>query len=161
MARGASLSNGVTRMPGLLIWNNIIRMTKDKEYFVTRPVQRPPTHPGTMIKEDLFPRIKMSTTEVAAVLGISRQQLHRILAGTQSVNAPIALKLGKLTGVSADLLMNMQQAFDLWTARIELADELASISPSVARDDESAYKKSVSAKRRRGPKRLPDRKSDS
>lgn len=140
-------------MPGLLILNSIIRMKKNKEYFVTRPIQRPPTHPGTVLKEDVLPVTGMSTTEIAAVLRISRQHLHRILAGTQSVNAPIALKLAKLTGVSADLLLNMQQAFDLWTARLEIADDLASITPAVAREHESAYQKSTSDKRRKGHKR--------
>ena len=50
------------------------------EYFVKRPLKRPPVHPGEILREDVLPTLGLSVSEAARRLGISRQQLHRVLA---------------------------------------------------------------------------------
>ena len=59
------------------------------EYFVKRPLKRSPVHPGEILREDMLPTLGLSASEVARRLGISRQQLHRVLACTH----PISLAL--------------------------------------------------------------------
>jgi plasmid maintenance system antidote protein VapI len=39
----------------------------------------------------------------------------------------MALRIGKLCGGSAELWLRMQQAHDLWQARIDLADVIGAI----------------------------------
>ena len=55
------------------------------EYVVKRPVKRPPLHPGELVREEVLPALGLSVSETARRLGISRQQLHRILACTHPI----------------------------------------------------------------------------
>ena len=48
---------------------------------VTRPRQMPPVHPGTILRDDVLPALNISVSAAARELGLSRQTLHRILAG--------------------------------------------------------------------------------
>ncbi len=98
-----------------------------KEYPVTRRPQRPPVHPGEILKEDVLPALELSVSEAARQLRISRQTLHRILKGTHAVTPEMAVRLGKFCGNGPRLWLRMQQSFDLWKANEKLADELAQI----------------------------------
>ena len=69
-----------------------------REYTVTRPVKRQPTHPGEMLREDVLPALGLSVSEAARRLGISRQQLHRVLACTHPITTEMALRIGKFAG---------------------------------------------------------------
>lgn len=93
-----------------------------------RPVrQRPPTHPGEILREDVLPELRLSVAEAARHLRVSRQRLHRLLAGSAPVTAEMALRLGRFCGNGPDLWLRMQQAHDLWHARERLGAELEAI----------------------------------
>ena len=83
-----------------------------------------PMHPGEMLREDVLPALGRSKTEIARLLGISRQTLYDILDQKQPVTPGMALRLGKLLGNGPDLWINLQRAFDLAAAEQELAAEL-------------------------------------
>lgn len=103
------------------------------EYAVRRPLNRPPVYPGEVIREDVLPALSLSVSEAARRLGISRQQLHRILACTHPVTVEMALRIGRLAGNGPGLWLRMQQAYDLWHAEQRLKDELDGItSPEAA-----------------------------
>ena len=68
------------------------------EYFVKRPLKRPPVHPGKILREDVLPTLGLSVSEAARRLGISRQQLHRVLACTHPITTGMALRIGKFAG---------------------------------------------------------------
>jgi addiction module HigA family antidote len=91
------------------------------------PQKRPPTHPGTILREDVLPSLGLSVSEAARQLRVSRQTLHRILAGTSAVTPEMAVRLGKFCGNGAGLWLKMQEAFDLWHAERRLAKELDKI----------------------------------
>ena len=55
--------------------------------------------------------------EAAASLGVTRQQLYRVLNGTSAVRPEIAFRLEKAIGTSADTRLKMQAAFDLARVR--------------------------------------------
>ena len=97
------------------------------EYVVKRPVKRPPIHPGELVREEVLPALGLSVSEAARRLGISRQQLHRVLAGTHPITTEMALRLGKFAGNGPALWLRMQQAYDLWHAEQRLQGELAKI----------------------------------
>jgi antitoxin HigA-1 len=98
-----------------------------REYLVhTRPHRRP-THPGELLKEDVFPALRVSVSEAARKMRISRQTLHRILARDAGVTPVMAARLGKFCGNGPGLWLKMQQAYDLWHAEQRLADELSKI----------------------------------
>ena len=89
--------------------------------------RRPPTHPGEILREDVLPSLGLSVTAAARQLRISRQTLHRILAGTSAVTPEMAVRLGKFCGNGPGLWLRMQEAFDLWHAEKRLAGELEKI----------------------------------
>lgn len=107
------------------------------EYFVKRPLKRPPIHPGEILRGDVLPKLGMSVSEAARRLGISRQQLHRVLACTHPITTDMALRIGKFAGNGPGLWLRMQQAYDLWYAENRMKDELSEIE-TVASSESSA-----------------------
>ncbi len=103
-----------------------------EEYFVTERPSRPPTHPGEMLREDVLPALELSVSEAARQLGVSRQTLHRIMAGTHSITPEMAVRLGKFCGNGPRLWLAMQQAYDLWHAERRLRDQLEQIPTHAA-----------------------------
>ena len=97
------------------------------EYFVKRPLKRSPVHPGEILREDVLPTLGLSVSEAARRLGISRQQLHRVLACTNPITTDMALRIGKFAGNGPSLWLRMQQAYDLWYAENRMKDELSKI----------------------------------
>ena len=102
------------------------------EYAMKRPLKRPPLHPGEIVRADVLPALGLSVSEAARRLGISRQQLHRVLACTHPITTDMALRLGKLAGNGPGLWLRMQQAYDLWHAERRIKEELARIKPAAA-----------------------------
>jgi addiction module HigA family antidote len=79
-----------------------------------------PGHPGQMLAEITIPATGRSKTEIARLLGISRQTLYDILSQKQGVTPAIAVRLGKLFGDGAEIWLRMQTEYDLWRARKEV-----------------------------------------
>ncbi|HSL83581.1 MAG TPA: HigA family addiction module antitoxin [Thermoanaerobaculia bacterium] len=100
----------------------------------SRPVRRrQPTHPGEILRKDVLPALRLSVSEAARQLRVTRQTLHRILSGRSSVTPEMALRLGRFCGNGPDLWLRMQQAHDLWRAREELRAELEQIPEHAVR----------------------------
>jgi addiction module HigA family antidote len=99
------------------------------EYIVNRPLKRAPIHPGQIVREDVLPALGLSVSDAARRLGVSRQQLHRILACTHPITTEMALRIGKLAGNGPGLWLRMQQSYDLWHAARRLKGELKKIEP--------------------------------
>jgi len=97
------------------------------EYTVKRPLKRPPVHPGEILREDVLKTLGLSVSEAARRLGVSRQQLHRILACTHPITTEMALRVGKFAGNGPGLWLRMQQAYDLWHVENIMAGELSKI----------------------------------
>lgn len=75
-----------------------------------------PAHPGQLLKDDLM-ALGWTVTEAAEALGVTRQQLHRVIAGTSAVSPEMAIRLEKGIGTSADTWLRMQAAYDLAETR--------------------------------------------
>jgi len=127
MGHGALLLSGKKVMRLELILNNIIEGKTMGEYFVKRPLKRPPVHPGEILREDVLINLGLSVSEAARRLGVSRQQLHRVLACTHPITTEMALRIGKFAGNGPGLWLRMQQIYDLWYAEHRMADELSKI----------------------------------
>lgn len=100
------------------------------EFGVKRTIARPPIHPGEILREDVLPALALSVSEAARRLGVSRQQLHRILACTHPITVAMALRIGRLVGNGPDLWLRMQQNHDLWHTEQGLRSELEEITPA-------------------------------
>jgi len=89
-------------------------------YKAVRNRDRPPLHPGALLREEVLPALNMPVAAAARNLGVSRQVLHRILAETLAVTPAMAVRLGKFCGNGPNLWLNMQKALDLWRAEREV-----------------------------------------
>ena len=86
-----------------------------------------PMHPGEMLREDVLPALGKTKTEIASLLGVSRQTLHDILSEKQPVTPMMALRIGKLLGNGPDFWINLQRRFDLHVATQAIAGEIDKI----------------------------------
>ena len=75
-----------------------------------------PPHPGELLAGIVIPATGRSKTEIARLLGISRQTLYDILSRKQPVTPTTAVRLGKLFGDGAGVWLRMQAAYDTWHA---------------------------------------------
>mgnify|MGYP003628198425 CR=1 FL=1 len=86
-----------------------------------------PVHPGEILREDVLPALGRPKTEIARLLGISRQTLYDILNEKQPVTAQMAMRIGKLCGNGPEIWLKMQGRYDLKIAERELGDALDNI----------------------------------
>ena len=92
-----------------------------------------PSHPGALI-DDILPATGKSKTEIARLLGISRQHLYDIMGERKPVSPEVAVRLGKLFGDGPGVWVRMQAAYDTWHA--ERSVDLSSIPTlELVRDD--------------------------
>jgi addiction module HigA family antidote len=108
-----------------------------EEYSVKRPLKRSPAHPGEVLREDVLPALGLPISEAARRLGVSRQQLHRILACTHPITTDMALRIGKFAGNGPELWLRMQQAYDLWHVERRMESELSKIEPAASVESEA------------------------
>jgi len=71
-----------------------------------------PPHPGGLIKDNID-ALGLSVAEAAQGLGVSRQQLHRVVKGQHAITPEMAVRLEKAFGGAADFWLRMQMSFDL------------------------------------------------
>lgn len=74
-------------------------------------------HPGPWLKRTYLDHFKMTVTQMATHLGVSRQNMSMLLNGHAGLSALMALRFEKAFGISADTLLRMQAAYDLAQAR--------------------------------------------
>ena len=87
------------------------------EIIATRSKTRRPTPPGKILADEVLPATGKSKTEIAKLLGISRQSLYDILDCKQPITPQMAVRIGKLCGNGPRLWLTMQAAHDLWNAQ--------------------------------------------
>lgn len=97
------------------------------EYVARRDPRRPPIHPGALLREEVLPALNRPKTEIARLLGVSRQTLYDILREAQPITPEMALRIGKLGGNGPNLWLNMQANYDLWHAERALAGKIRKI----------------------------------
>lgn len=71
-----------------------------------------PAYPGELIAATLE-ELGVSISSAAKQLGISRQQLHNVIAGRSPVTVDMALRLEAGIGSTAETWLRMQTNYDL------------------------------------------------
>jgi antitoxin HigA-1 len=88
----------------------------------------PPMHPGEVLREEFLVPLEMSAGMLAKVCGIPRTRIERLANEETGVTADTALRLGKALGTSAQLWLNLQNAYDIRVAEKEIGKDLAKIT---------------------------------
>ena len=75
-----------------------------------------PPHPGEVLQDTVLAEGRISVSEFARKLGVSRVALSRVVNARAAVSADMALRLAAALGGSAESWLQMQSAHDLWQA---------------------------------------------
>jgi addiction module HigA family antidote len=97
-----------------------------------RPVRKPPVHPGQTIRRTCLEPHRLTVTEAAKGLGVTRKALSELLNGKSGVSAEMAVRLSKAFGTTPEHWLQKQLKYDLWKAEQTLAD--ASVRPLTKSD---------------------------
>jgi len=90
-----------------------------------------PAHPGGIVRDNID-ELGLSLAEVARGIGVTRQQLYRLIKGQHGVSPDVALRLEQAFGGSADAWMRMQITYDLAQARARSVLSIPRLTPKVA-----------------------------
>ena len=85
------------------------------------PMKNPP-HPGRLIKDEID-ALGLSVAKAAEGLGVTRQQLYRVISGECAISPEMAVRLERGIGSSAGAWLRMQMNYDLAQVQ-KRADEL-------------------------------------
>ena len=88
-----------------------------------------------MLLEEFLKPLGITQSAFAVRLGVSFPRLNEIVRGKRGVTPDTALRLARVTGMSADFWLGLQQDWDLWhalhserAAIIEKLEPLSSVS---------------------------------
>jgi addiction module HigA family antidote len=83
-----------------------------------------------MLLEEFLKPLGITQSAFAIRLGVSFPRLNEVINAKRGVTPDTALRLARVTGMSADFWLGLQQDWDLWHAlRSEKAEEIAQLRP--------------------------------
>ena len=87
-----------------------------------------PIHPGKILADELT-ELGISAVELARQIKVPANRISKILSGKRSITADTALRLGRWFGTGPKIWLNLQQAYDLDVAALEMGSDLDIIEP--------------------------------
>jgi len=79
-------------------------------------IKRKPTHPGTILLEEVIKPLNMTISEAAGYLGVSRKTLSELVNCRSVLSPEMAVRIAKATRTSPESWYNMQVNLTLWKA---------------------------------------------
>lgn len=95
----------------------------------TGAIQRRPTHPGEMLREDFLRDYGLTVASLAEALGVSRQTVNELLRERRALSPEMALRLSRLFGNAPEFWLNAQRSVDLWDAAEAIKADVDRIQP--------------------------------
>ena len=91
-----------------------------------------PPHPGLGLKDDID-ALGLSVAQAAKGLGVTRQQLYRVINGESAITPEMAVRLEKAIGSTADMWLRMQMNYDLAQVRLRASSiKVKRLTPKAA-----------------------------
>ena len=81
---------------------------------------------------DELTELDISSAELARQINVPANRISQIISGKRSITADTALRLGKWFGTGPKIWLNLQQAYDLDVAKLEIGSDLEIIKPREA-----------------------------
>ena len=95
------------------------------------PKNRPPTHPGELLREEFLKPLGMTQTELARRIRVSFPRINEIINEKRGITPDTALRLSRLFSTPPEFWLNGQRNWDLWHAlNSDTADALLEIDRS-------------------------------
>ncbi|MEI8171484.1 MAG: HigA family addiction module antitoxin [Rhodoferax sp.] len=86
----------------------------------------PAIHPGEFLRE-ILDDMALTQTAFAEAIGVSPMRVSHVLKGQRPVTAELALRLGLALRQTPQYWLNLQTAYDLKVAQLELKDSLLAV----------------------------------
>ncbi|HEX4228979.1 MAG TPA: HigA family addiction module antitoxin [Bryobacteraceae bacterium] len=86
--------------------------------------------PGEYLVEEFLEPLELSANALATALKVPANRIQAIIKGQRGITADTALRLAQYFGTSAEFWMNLQQAYELDSAR---RDKLVDIQREIPR----------------------------
>ena len=77
----------------------------------------PPIHPGEILREEFLIPLGISAMKLAEICGVPRTRIERVASEDIGITADTAIRLGKALNTTPQLWMNLQNEYDIRTAR--------------------------------------------
>lgn len=84
------------------------------------PTKRITTHPGEILREEFVKPLGITANGLAQALRVDAGCIGQILKCKRAVTANTAMRLGRYFSTTAEFWINLQAAYDLTTAQVEL-----------------------------------------
>lgn len=89
----------------------------------------PPLHPGEVLREEFMVPLGLDADAVATACKIPTACIEQLAQEAVGVTADTALRLGRYFGLDPQVWLNLQNRFDVETARRAIAGEVDAIKP--------------------------------
>lgn len=76
-----------------------------------------PSHPAAIIREDILAPLNLNVTKAAKALGVRRATLSDLLNDKAALSPEMALRIELAFGVSMEMMLRIQTAWDIATTR--------------------------------------------
>lgn len=84
-----------------------------------RHTELAPVHPGEILVEEFLAPLHISQNRLARDLAVPAQRISQIVRGERAVTLDTALRLAAYFKTSPEFWLNLQQQYDLRTARAQ------------------------------------------
>jgi addiction module HigA family antidote len=81
-------------------------------------------HPGEILLTEFMEPMGLTAYRLAKELGVPLPRVYDIVKGKRSISADTALRFGAYFGLPAQFWMNLQNEYDLRTARADGLDQI-------------------------------------
>ena len=82
-----------------------------------------PPHPGRIVRQECIEPLRLTVTEAARVLRVTRQTLNNLVNGRSGISPEMAIRLSKAFGSSPEVWLGLQMEYDLARAE-KTADQI-------------------------------------
>jgi addiction module HigA family antidote len=78
--------------------------------------KRKPTHPGELLREETLPASRLTHSELAHYLGVSRRTVSDLINERRGVSPDLAHRLARVFNTTPEFWLRLQEAVDIWEA---------------------------------------------
>ena len=83
-----------------------------------------PAHPGEMLREEWLALLNMNANQLANILSVDRRKVYDVANEKRGVSAEMALRLARWSGMRPRFWLELQESYDLETARMESGERI-------------------------------------
>lgn len=103
--------------------------------------QKPPLHPGEILREEFMMRHKLSSNALAAHLGVTAARVNEIAKEQRGITADTALRLARFFDTTPEFWMDLQKHFELETAKRAVGAQIRQEVSTLEDHKSSAYQR--------------------